>query len=128
MLSMHLEDWLTEAGAVVVAKRQVDAASLSPSEQIIYEIWLLDTETRNGGLSQYFGNRGPAQWQRCVAAANFANLSSFRLFAAEVGAFIDSSEDAYQAFVQQGADAENLWYKYQLPVVTELYALCNHAL
>jgi hypothetical protein len=128
MLSMHLEDWLTEAGAAVVAKRQADAASLSPSEQLIYEIWLLDTETRNGGLSQYFGNRGSAQWQRCVAAANFANLSSFRLFSAEVGALIEGSEDPYKVLIQHGTNAENLWYKCQSAVVTELYALCNHAL
>lgn len=128
MLSTHLEDWLTEAGADIVVKRQADIASLSPSEQLIYEIWLLDTEARNGGLSQYFGNRGSAQWQGCVAAAKFANLSSFRLFAAEVGAVIEGSAEPYNAFIQQGAEVENLWYKYQSPVVTELYAFCNHAL
>ena len=50
MLSWDLGDWITDAGADVLDKRLADPMGLTPAESVVYEIWLLDTEARNGGL------------------------------------------------------------------------------
>ena len=70
MLSWDLEDWLTEEGDKVVTKEAaLGLGSLTSRERLIYEVWLFDTETRNGGVSQYFCNRGIAQWDELKKAA-----------------------------------------------------------
>lgn len=53
-----LEDWITDVGADLVEKRFANASSLTTMESAAYEIWLLDTEARNGGVSQYLCNHG----------------------------------------------------------------------
>ena len=77
----------------------------SVHEELIYEIWLLDTEARNGGLSQYFCNRGLSQWQRCVAAASSDAIPSFFPFAERVAAFLRINPDPYLAIVSGGRKA-----------------------
>lgn len=126
MLPLELEDWITETGAAVVEKRMVDPESLSPEEQLIFEIWLLDTESRNGGLSQYFCSHGSSQWSSCMRAAERANLNTFRPFSELVKPFIYGIEDPYLAIVNAGDEAENLWYGHQAAVVGELYVLCKN--
>jgi hypothetical protein len=70
MLPLDLEDWLTEVGNQIVEKMASGGeAALTEKEKLIHEIWLLDTEARNGGLSQYFANWGLKQWERCHALA-----------------------------------------------------------
>lgn len=61
MLSSFLEDWLTDAGDRVVRKLAAGVGALSSEERLVFEVWLLDTEARNGGLSQYFANHGLGQ-------------------------------------------------------------------
>lgn len=59
VLPRDLDDWLTEAGDRVVHKMAAGRPeALRPMERLVYEVWLFDTETRNGGASQYFCNRG----------------------------------------------------------------------
>jgi len=128
MLPWNLEDWITDVGADVVDKRYVDPHSLTPLEQLIYEIWLLDTEARNGGLSQYFSNHGVSQWAMCLSAAEAGRLKSFSPFAAKVNSLIAGAEDPYLAIRMKGDEAEDLWYLHQAPVVQELQALFNNAL
>jgi hypothetical protein len=125
MLSWPLEDWLTESGDLVLRKQVHDASSLTPREALIYEIWLLDTEARNGGLSQYFHNRGLEQWHSCVAAARVARLHTFFPFERTVGELIAGHADPYEALVRRGESAENLWYSFQEPVVAQLKQLCG---
>jgi len=51
MLPWHLEDWLTDTGGRVVEKEaRFGNKSLSEQEQLILEIWILDTEARNIGM------------------------------------------------------------------------------
>jgi hypothetical protein len=119
MLPWNLEDWLTEEGDRVVLMR-TQSAELSPRDQLIYEIWLLDTESRNGGLSQYFANRGIEQWRNCVAAASSGVTPSFLPFAGEVAAMIGGSDDPYQSLVKLGRGAEEAWDRYSAAVVSEL--------
>lgn len=128
MLSSALEDWLTEEGDRVVRKLAADEASLSSAERLIYEVWLLDTEARNGGLSQYFANRGLEQWQSCLAVCEAASLLSFASFAEAVGEVIANASDPYDAVIVSGPAGENLWYTHQEHVVGELHAICTNAL
>jgi hypothetical protein len=118
MLPWDLEDWITDVGADLLDRRILDPQSLTPIEALVYEVWLLDTEARNGGVSQYFCNRGITQWQRCVAKA--AGLRSFQPFVEAVENIIQGNPDPYQAFRAGGNDAEDIWFKYQKQVVTEL--------
>lgn len=128
MLSWTLEEWLTDLGESVVKKQTEAPGSLAPHEALVYEIWLLDTEARNGGLSQYFCNWGLTQWHSCAAAARSQGLRAFLPFESEVGQIIASESDPYAAIVQGGQVAENLWYTYQEPVVQQLKQLYNGAL
>jgi hypothetical protein len=124
MLPWDLEDWITDAGAAVLDKRMSDPTRLSVAESLVYEIWLLDTEARNGGLSQYFCNRGLAQWQSCVAAAKNAGLQAFAPFERELDAVIARSPDPYSAIRERGDAAEDLWFVHQHAVVQALRAYC----
>src|SRR5262249_18913933 len=121
MLPPNLEDWLTNEGDRV-AHARVAGAALPPLDELIYEIWLLDTEARNGGLSQYFANCGTVQWQSCTRASLAGLTPSFAPFAAEVDAMIDRSEDPYQAINTLGRVAEETWGRYDRAVVSELKA------
>lgn len=63
------EDWLLDAGEETEHKcmaRGVDA--LTPAERLLREVWILDMETRNGGVSQYFCNHGVERWQQLQEA------------------------------------------------------------
>src|SRR5262245_90775 len=117
-LPWELEDWLTDAGDRVVRKlASAPAAVLPDRERLIYEVWLLDTEARNGGLSQYFCNGGIEQWNSCVALAS-TSLPSFPAFAERVATLLKQAPDPYLAILN--TDSDDLWYEYQEAVVSEL--------
>jgi len=126
MLPWDLEDWITDVGASVLDKRLAGHA-LSPADQLVYEIWLLDTEARNGGLSQYFCNHGRSQWESCVAAARDASLSNFGPFAQALESIIANSSDPYSAIRERGDAAEDLWFHHQSAMVHELREFCQDA-
>ena len=128
MLSWDLEDWITETGAALVERHFLDPQSLTPQETLLFEIWLLDTEARNGGLSQYFLNRGITQWLKCISAARDGGLSAFAPFVDATNAIIGSSSDPYDAINSAGDSAENLWYTYQPAVIKQLMELHRGAL
>lgn len=127
MLTWDLEDWITDVGADLVEKRFANASSLTAMESAVYEIWLLDTEARNGGVSQYFSNHGLPQWAACQAAALAVGLSSFRAFADALNAIIGTAQVPYEVLRAQGDPAEDLWCSYQSAVVKELKGLCQNA-
>ena len=123
VLPWELEDWLTDAGDRVVRMLGSAAeAMLTDRERLIYEIWLLDTEARNGGLSQYFCNAGIDQWNACVSLASSA-LPSFPAFAARVVMLLEQNPDPYLAILNAGGD--NLWDEYQEAVVSELRSITS---
>jgi len=128
MLTWDLEDWITDVGADLVEKRFANASSLTTMESAVYEIWLLDTEARNGGMSQYFCNHGHDQWSACQAAALAVGLSSFRAFADALNAIIGTAQDPYEVVREQGDPAEDLWYSYQSAVVQQLKEIYQNAL
>jgi len=102
MLPLDLEDWLTEVGNQIVEKMASGGeAALTENEKLIHEIWLLDTEARNGGLSQYFANWGLKQWERCHALATTWPVPSFLPFAKGVSDLLTGNTDPYLALVFQ---------------------------
>jgi hypothetical protein len=120
-LPWDLEDWLTEQGDEVIQKKaSAGDAHLTARERLIYEIWLLDAETRNGGLSQYFANWGASQWEECCSLAVKLSMPAFAEFAKHVSALVEGSADAYLAVLEKGREADQLYYSYQVRIVSEL--------
>jgi len=109
MLPWDLEDWITDVGANVLDKRHLQGQVLNEHEELVYEVWLLDTEARNGGLSQYFLNHGLSQWQSCCARAANIGLTSIGPFIAAVNKRLAAAEDPYEAIRSGGDAAEDLW-------------------
>jgi Domain of unknown function (DUF4375) len=112
-LPLDLEDWLTDVGDQIVCKRASEGeAALSAREKLIYEIWLLDTEARNGGISQYFANRGMKQWEQCTALATAWPVPSFSAFAKRVSDLLIGNADPYLALIAREAEANEVYYAY----------------
>lgn len=105
---------------IVNKKASEGEATLTEREKLIYEIWLLDTETRNGGLSQYFANWGLQQWERCHALATTWPLPSFSLFASGVSDILTGNADPSLALLSRDVEADKLYYAYQTSIVKEL--------
>ena len=126
MLPWDLEDWITDTGADVLEKRLANANALSSIEELIYQIWLLDTEARNGGMSQYFCNHGVEQWQACQAVAHAGKLSAFVPFSDALNSIVAGTPDPYFAIRELGDPAEDLWLRYQLGVVQQLKGLWHN--
>jgi hypothetical protein len=98
MLPQDLEDWLTEEGDRVVRKLVAGKEALTPAEQLIHELWLFDTEQRNGGVSQYFCNHGLAQWETLCRLA-WPLIADFAVFAQAVNSVVAGSTDPYEAVI-----------------------------
>jgi len=121
MKSWELEDWLTNEGDKVVRKASTAnaLAALDWRARLIYEVWLLDTERRNGGVSQYFCNRGLKQWDALSKVA-LPCLPSFALFANTVNSVIGRSSDPYKAVIDSGVDLDTHYDENAVGLITEL--------
>jgi hypothetical protein len=122
MLPWELEDWLTAEGDRVVRGTAEDESTRSMVDQAIYELWLLDTETRNGGLSQYFYNHSLKQWEACQQSVRNLGLTTFAPFASAVNEIVEIAAEPGATIQQRGQTAEDLWQSHQLGVVAELRA------
>jgi hypothetical protein len=95
--------------------------TLTPEERLIYEVWVFDTETRNGRVSQYFGNRGIARWRNLHAASEGWCLPKLKKFLDIVDRIIGEATDpetvAYRA---SPPIEETYWFSYQADIVKEL--------
>jgi hypothetical protein len=103
----ELNDWLTEAGDFVIQKKARGEA-IGSKECLIYEIWLLDTQVRNGGVSQYFCNC-PDNWEKCADLAKREALVSFEPFARELNNLISGARDTYTRILDREPDAGRLY-------------------
>lgn len=127
MLPRELEDWLTEEGDRVVRKRaELGAEALTTSERLLYAVWLFDTETRNGAVSQYFCNRGLVEWSELRRLAGPA-LSQFGRFSSEVQAAIEGHEDPYSAVLAIGRSLDERYASCAPALVSELRVHCERA-
>jgi hypothetical protein len=124
VMSWDLEDWLTAAGDQVIHKAAASGSeTLTPMEQLIYEIWVFDTETRNGGVSQYFGNRGMARWQNMRAVSECWNMPRLKQFLDKVDLLINEGADPYAVALATSPPIENIYWSYQTGIVDELRSL-----
>lgn len=122
MLPRKLEHWLTEEGGKVVEKAAaLGGASLTSDERLLREVWLFDTQIRNGGVSQYFGNWGNEQWATLCKGAR-PTLPSFSEFAGMVDKIVVGQEDPYLSVIGAGDTLDRAYYAVQTRLVTELRA------
>ncbi len=118
-----LEDWLTNEGDKFVHKAAAANGpnSLDSRERLIYEVWLFDTEQRNGGVAQYFGNRGLDQWNWLSKFASPV-FASFVPFAIAIDRIVGHSSDPYQAVIDSGVDLDAHYDEFRVRLITELKA------
>src|SRR5687768_14480667 len=69
----------------------------------LFELWLLDAEQSNGGVSQYFCNHGLKQWDTLSSLARPA-VASFEPFAVNVDEVIGRRPDPYRAIIESSED------------------------
>ena len=100
-------------------------SSLNERERLLYEVWLFDTEQRNGGVSQYFYNFGLEQWHSLCGHAKLL-LPSFAPFAEHVNQVIGRSQDAYQAVIDSGGDLDTLYEESQIHLIAALKLMMIH--
>jgi hypothetical protein len=122
VLPWDLEDWLTETGDHVVRKMAARGSEpLSPMEQLVYEVWLFDTETRNGGVSQYFGNRGMKGWNQLKSACENFPVPMLKQFIDEVDQALGSDPNPYKVALNTSPPLEErYWDVHQAGIVEEL--------
>jgi hypothetical protein len=118
----ELEDWLLQAGERA-ERKVIDGGSLSTAERLIREFWVFDIHTRNGGVSQYFANHGPVQWQALKAAWLPAAVPGLGPIIAEVDRVIAGAADAYLAALAASPGVEAFYESHQLGVRRELRRL-----
>ena len=120
MNAIELENWLTEEGDRIMRKAVNDGmGTLNKRERLIYEVWLLDTEQRNGGISQYFCNRGIKQWHSLSQAASESS-PSFTSFVLLVNQVVSSSADPYKAILSSPFDFDSHYLKHREQILGEL--------
>jgi len=114
-IDWELEDWLLEAGERA-ERKAVAGGPLTPTERLMREFWMFDIHARNGGVSQYFANHGPAQWQALKAAWLSAPVPSLGPIIAEVDRVIVGAADPYRAALAASPGIEALYESQQLGV------------
>ena len=77
-----------------MVEKAVSGAALTPAECLLREVWLLDAERQNGGLSQYFCNWGRKRWDGVSRLAR-VSLPAFASFAGAVEDVVRASADPY---------------------------------
>lgn len=121
----ELEDWLTEVGNAVVAKRHDRGPEmLSPSELLLLEFWEFDTQQRNGGVSQYFCNNPIDRWQRLCSLVK-PRSPTFAEFTDLVDAVIEGADDTYEAVIESAVDLDERYLNGWVPIVREIQAACS---
>lgn len=102
----ELETWLTEEGDRIVRLATTNGyTALTSDQQLTYQVWLFDTEQRNGGVSQYFCNRGIEQWGELQQVA-MPSSPAFASFAALVNQVICNTTDAYKTILTSPTDLD----------------------
>ena|SRR5579872_2962403 len=120
MLPFDLEDWLANEGDKTVHKiADLGFSNINVRERVLYEVWLFDTERRNGGVSQYFCNRGRNQWASLCELAKIL-LPSFETFAIKVNHIIAHSADAYHAIIESEIDLDAQYDECRVQLITAL--------
>lgn len=122
MLPWELDDWLTELGDHIVKKKASQGFHvLTPTERSVYEVWLFDTEARNGGVSQYFCNEAE-RWNTLLTVADNPMLPSLKAFAGRVQVRISGAEDPYVAAFNAADELDSAYEQFHTRILEELRA------
>lgn len=125
-LPIGLEDWLTDIGDQIVRKVAAgEYHAISSHEQLMYEIWLFDTETRNGGVSQYFCNHGVERWNVLLGLVHEAALPRLREFVEIVNKIVAGVVDLYRTVLDADVNLDTVYEQGQAEIVAELQAWCR---
>lgn len=120
MKPLELENWIVGEGDRIIRKAaDTSLNALEARDQLIYEIWLFDTEQRNGGVSQYFCNRGLERWETLSKMALPA-VPSFGPFADVVNRVVSRSIDPYQTILNSDVDLDACYEKCRTNLLLEL--------
>ena len=120
----ELNDWFLNAGERAERKRiALGTESLSAYERLLLEVWLLDLETENGGVSQYFCNRGLDQWRILQSVWIVDKVPSLGPIITEIERVIASEFDPYLATLDASPGIEDFYDTHQPCVLAELRAL-----
>jgi hypothetical protein len=117
VLPFDLEDWLTESGDRVLATPE----PWSPHDQLLHEIWLFDTEARNGGPSQYFCNFAE-RWPMLLRLTE-QWLPAFAPVASAIESVISGAADAYEAALEADEKLDAVYETHQIAIVEALKAV-----
>ena len=114
-----LEDWLLNAGEKA-ARKEIAGVALSPLERLTREFWSFDLQAMNGGVSQYFCNKGLAGWQSFKAAWLPEIVPSLGIIFTEVDRVIVDSTDAFNATLSASEEINCLYYERRLAAWREV--------
>jgi hypothetical protein len=117
----EVEAWLLDAGEHATRKMLAEgASSLTRAERLVREVWLLDLEARNGGVSQYFCNRVLAHWQALREAWSVDHVPSLGPIIAEVDTVITGSDDPYLPALAASPGLDEMYEAHQAQMKIEL--------
>lgn len=120
-MSWDLEDWLTDEGDRVVLKMQeIGYDNLTDQDKLLYEVWLLDTETRNGGISQYFCNWQRVRWNALLRLMPVDCMPTLAHFSNAVDMVIGDAVDPCENAWKSDMKMFDFYYQLQTDIVTEL--------
>ena len=123
MVPWELEDWLADAADAVVQRTTLKGYdALDARERLLYELWLFDAETLNGGVSQYFCNTESDRWPSLLALSANSSLLAFSQFAVQVQQVLAGAKDAYQAVINSKVDLDDAYEGCRSQVISELRA------
>ena len=94
---------------------------LTMSEQLTFELYALDAEWMNGGLSQYFCNQGMEHWEALLRLAS-GTLPSFPPFAESVDRVVRHAPDPYLSVLEVGPTLDALYGGSRAALISELRA------
>ena len=122
----ELEDWLLDAGENATRKLiEHGHAALTAAERLVREVWLLDMETRNGGVSQYFCNHGIGQWRVLREAWVALDVPSLGPIINEIERVIARADDPYLATLAASPGIEEMYESYQAQMKADLRRLAS---
>jgi hypothetical protein len=123
---LDLDDWLLDAGTAVEQKA-IRGEGLSPLEALIREMWVLDCESLNGGVCQYFGNHGIHRWKALLTALKHLHVESVEALTNAISATIANAEDPYEAAAEASNSLNEFYYTNRSRAIENLRALQSAA-
>jgi hypothetical protein len=109
-IDWELEQWLLDTGEKVTLKLMAEGpASLSLIERFLREVWILDIQTSNGGVSQFFCNYGLSHWNALKESWPSRDVPGLGPIIIEIDRVIAGAEDPYLATLDASPGIEDVY-------------------